>query len=92
LVNGKCIQPACKGKVTAILSEKLLNDTLRYLQGLFDLAKYERENPREKDQLQVLKAHEYEFNELKNIVDEALKQSKYNKVDLNSIFSLIAAI
>ena len=54
LINGKCIQPACKGKVQAQLSEKLLNDTLRYLQGLFDVDKYKRENPsKDHEQLRV---------------------------------------
>ena len=90
LINGKCIQPACKGKVTATLSEKLLNDTLRYLQGLFDVEKYKRENP-SKDHEQ-LRVHEDQFAELKAIVDAALDESKYNKVDLGSIFSMIAAI
>jgi hypothetical protein len=36
--------------------------------------------------------HEEEFKVLKTIVDQVLDESKYNKVDLNSIFSLIAAI
>lgn len=73
----------------ATLSEKLLNDTLRYLHSLFDIEKFKRENPSKQQQGHP---HEKEFNELKAIVDQALEQSKYNKVDLNSIFSLIAAI
>jgi hypothetical protein len=91
LVNGRCIQPACKGKVVPILSEKTVNDSLRYLQGLFDVEKYKRENNVKNDQTSLL-VHEAEFAELKAIVDQTLDQSKYNKVDLNSIFSLIAAI
>ena len=92
LINGRCIQPTCKGKVSATLSEKLLNDTLRYLHGLFDVEKYKRENFSKKDQEPTLEVHGEEFSELKAIVDDALGESKYNKVDLNQIFSLIAAI
>lgn len=74
----------------ATRSEKNMNDTLRYLHGLFDVEKYKRENS-SKDHMQ-LGVHENEFEELKEIVDAALEESKYNKVDLNSIFGLIAAI
>lgn len=57
---------------------------------MFDVEKYKRENP-SKDH-EWLSVHEVEFAELKGIVDAALEESKYNKVDLNQIFSLIAAI
>jgi hypothetical protein len=76
--------------VSATLSEKLLNDTLRYLHGLFDVEKYKREN-QSKDHT-CFEVHEGEFAEVKAIVDAALEESKYNKVDLNQIFSLMAAI
>lgn len=93
LINGRCILPTCKGKVQATISEKLLNDTLRYLHGLFDVEKYKREHPsKDAKDLEWLQVHEEEFAQLKAIVDAALEESKYNKVDLNQIFSLIAAI
>lgn len=49
-------------------SEKLLNDTLRYLQGLFDVEKYKRERPQTNSTEKEL-VHEKEFGELKKIVD-----------------------
>ena len=95
LINGKCFLPACKGKVNANVGEKLLYDTFRYLQSLFDVEKHKRERPKidaNGKQVNMELPHEEEFKVLKTIVDQVLDESKYNKVDLNSIFSLIAAI
>ncbi len=39
VVNNKCVNGACKGKVKGEFNERVTNDTLRYLQGLFDWEK-----------------------------------------------------
>lgn len=40
-VDGRCVVRACKGRVVAEkFTERATNDTLRYLQGLFDVEKY----------------------------------------------------
>lgn len=43
LVNQKCNVVGCKGRVRAEVSEEQSNDTLRYLQGLFNVDKYKNE-------------------------------------------------
>ena len=44
LINGRCIIMTCKGKMIPEYSEFATNDTLRYLQGLFNVMKYIHEN------------------------------------------------
>ena len=44
LVNSKCVTGSCKGKMVPENSEFAVNDTLRYLQGLFNVKKYLHEN------------------------------------------------
>jgi DNA Polymerase alpha zinc finger len=44
LVNNKCVTNTCKGKMVPENSEFATNDTLRYLQGLFNVKKYIHEN------------------------------------------------
>ena len=75
-----------------MINESKTNDTLRYLQGLFDVPKYIQEHPRKPDNssrteedipnLQV-------FKNLKRIVDDVLTTSKFNKVDLGALFSFM---
>lgn len=44
LVNkNKCVVTGCKGRVASTTSESQVNDTLRYLQGLFNVSKYMNE-------------------------------------------------
>jgi hypothetical protein len=44
IVKDKCVISNCKGKVIPEYSESQTNDTMRYLQGLFNLEKYYTEN------------------------------------------------
>ena len=67
-------------------SERTTNDTLRYLQGLFDVQKYKVEN-NQKDPNDL--PHEEVFTEIKELVDEVMNHSKYNKVDLKSLFAFM---
>ena len=86
LLNGKCNNPACKGKVTAEHPERKTNDTLRYLSGLFNVPSFCIENnlPPKSDV-----PFEHEFNQLHELVERVLSQSQYNKVDLGSLFSFM---
>ena len=44
LLNNRCAVIGCKGRVKALsVSEEKANDTLRYLEGLFNLDKFESE-------------------------------------------------
>jgi hypothetical protein len=43
LINQRCNVIGCKGRVRAEVSEEQSNDTLRYLQGLFNVDKYKNE-------------------------------------------------
>ena len=82
----------CKGKLDGEINERKANDTLRYLQGLFDAPKYVQEHPRKPDgepmtieDIPNVKI----FDNLKALVDKVVAKSKYNKVDLNSLFSFM---
>ena len=92
-VNSKCVNGACKGKLSGEVTERQANDTIRYLCGLFDVEKYKQENPSKKAQEfpngEV--PHQDTFLNLKQLVDTALDRSKYNKVDLNELFSFMDA-
>ena len=45
-VNQRCINGTCKGKLDGEINERKANDTLRYLQGLFDVPKFVKEHPK----------------------------------------------
>lgn len=52
LVSHKCNVLGCKARVKPVVSEMQVNDTLRYLQSLFDVDKYCREmKEKEKEQI-----------------------------------------
>lgn len=67
-------------------SERTTNDTLRYLQGLFDIDKYRVESNEGK--LNEI-PFEKQFDEVKALVDDVMNHSKYNKVDLGSLFNFM---
>ena len=69
-------------------TEKITNDTLRYLQGLFDVKKYHIENKEVNNKREV--PYEDEFVKIKKLVDDVIEHSKYNKVDLNALFSFMS--
>lgn len=87
LCEGRCVNVGCKGRtVSQSFSERITNDTLRYLQGLFDTDKYRVESNEAK--LNDI-PFEPEFIEIKAVVDDVMNHSKYNKVDLGSLFSFM---
>lgn len=69
-------------------SEFATNDTLRYLQGLFNVRKYIHETKAVKTEQEI--CNYAEFKRLQNKVDLVLGRSKYNKVDLGSIFAFMS--
>lgn len=69
-------------------TEKITNDTLRYLQGLFDVKKYQSENKEVDIHREI--PYEEEFIRIKKLVDDVIEHSKYNKVDLGALFSFMA--
>lgn len=88
--NNKCLVTGCKGRVKAEISEQVTNDTLRYLQGLFNVAKYQNEQSLKQPKLQQDAIHHKEMlDDTKVYVDEFLTRSKYNKVDLSELFSFL---
>jgi hypothetical protein len=87
LYEGRCVNVGCKGRVVSqSFSERTTNDTLRYLQGLFDIDKYLVES-NENKLFEI--PFETEFNAIKAVVDDVMNHSKYNKVDLGSLFSFM---
>ena len=79
-----------------MVNERRANDTLRYLQGLFDVDKFIQEHPRkntadgsgtQRTREEIPNAAVYDH--LKGIIDNVVQQSKYNKVDLNQLFSFM---
>ena len=87
LNDGRCFVNGCKGRVIAVqFSERVTNETLRYLQGLFDTQKYRVEASETKIDEHP---HEEEFRSIKAVVDAVIDNSRYNKVDLGSIFSFM---
>ena len=69
-------------------TEKITNDTLRYLQGHFDVKKYQSENKEVDIHREI--PYEEEFVRIKKLVDDVIEHSKYNKVDLGALFSFMA--
>lgn len=90
-MNQRCVNGTCKGKLDGEINERKANDTLRYLQGLFDVPKYIQENSKQDGQKMEDEniPNKVVFNNLKAIVDEVVAHSKYNKVDLNALFSFM---
>ena len=90
LVEGRCVNGACKGRVVADqFTERVTNDTLRYLQGLFDVTKYRAEtNETNIDKLRDL-PYEDSYKAIKKVIDEVTSHSSYNKVDLGALFSFM---
>ena len=96
-VNQRCTNGTCKGKLDGDINERKANDTLRYLQGLFDVPKFIQENPRKfaergseaEPMTEADIPNIHTFKNLKAIVDRVVSRSKYNKVDLNALFSFM---
>lgn len=84
-VKNKCVVSKCKGKVVPEYSEAQTNDTMRYLQGLFNIEKYFIENKMTSGE----HPHWREYNRVKEVVDQVLDRSKYNKVHLGDLFSFM---
>lgn len=92
LLNGRCNNQGCKGRVLAKLSEQQANDTLRYLQGLFNVDKYLNElhmsQKKDKENMSTNKLtanipHQEMLATVMAHIDDVLNKSKYNKVDLS---------
>jgi len=91
-VNQRCVNGTCKGKLDGEINERKANDTLRYLQGLFDVPKFIQEHPRKFDGEPMAESdipNIHTFNNLKSIVDLVVSRSKYNKVNLNTLFGFM---
>jgi len=92
-VNQRCVNGTCKGRIDGVINESKTNDTLRYLQGLFDVPKFIQEHPRKPGSNSSRTEADIPnidvFNNLKKIVDNVLATSKFNKVDLNALFSFM---
>jgi len=93
LLNNRCAVIGCKGRVKALsVSEEKANDTLRYLEGLFNVDKFESEqklNKGNKQEVAITPALRQTLNNVKPYIDEVLQRSKYNKVDLSSLFNFM---
>lgn len=87
LNKSRCMVIGCKGRVAAQTSESQANDTLRYLQGLFNVDKYRNEFKKAKHDAPI--PHEEMLNHVIEQVDALLDKSKYNKVDLKGLFSFM---
>ena len=72
--------------MTPTYSEYQTNDTLRYLQGLFNVKKFIHENKKASDQA-IPFAQSYAMFQAK--VDSVLNRNQYNKIDLRGIFSFM---
>jgi len=83
----------CKGRVSAAISEAQANDTLRYLQGLFNTDKYLHElklkRKSKKTDTEIAVPHRAMLDEVMGYIDNMLERSKYNKVDLSQIFQFM---
>jgi hypothetical protein len=73
--------------VSERFTEKITNDTLRYLQGLFDVEKFKVEH-NEASKLEIIPREE-ELGRIKRVIDDVIGQSGYNKVDLGALFSFM---
>ena len=91
----RCMVTGCKGRIVATISESQANDTLRYLQGLFNVDKYLNElqlkqKKGDKENLNLKNIpHRAMLEEVSKHIDQMLDHSKYNKVDLSQIFSFM---
>ena len=73
--------------MAAEYSEGTVNDTLRYLHGLFDIKKYMHENKLIKDKSEIPNFGDYQ--ELQVKVKQILDRSSFNKVNLSSVFAFM---
>ena len=97
-VRDRCVNSTCRGRlVSTSFSEKNTNDTMRYLQGLFNANKYKRElkqqmqmegKPADDSLIEDI-INDKIFKELKSQVDTQLSKSSYNSVDLSQLFSFM---
>ena len=65
--------------------EQQTNDTLRYLQGLFNVKKFILEHKTLESKI----PNEEQFKVLQERVDAVMRRSKYNKVDLGQLFGFM---
>lgn len=83
----------CKNRVKADVSELQVNDTLRYLQTLFDGKKYideQKPQPNDQNRMELRDISNLKMlQETKPYVDEVLQKSKFNNVDLGQLFKFI---
>jgi hypothetical protein len=74
------------------VSEEQSNDTLRYLQGLFNVDKYKSElmlrNKANKEAAENI-PHQEMLRSILPKINEVLNHSGYNKVDLSKIFGFM---
>ena len=92
LLNNRCAVIGCKGRVRAQnVSEEKANDTLRYLEGLFNADKFESEKKLNKAKADVVITPSLmrTLANVKPFIDDVLQRSKYNKVDLGSLFNFM---
>lgn len=77
--------------MNAEYSELKINDTLRYLEGLFNVKKFliENEKFRKKYEHPESVPNYRSFVELQKKVDNFMGRSGYNKVDLGSLFGFM---
>ena len=99
LLKNRCNVNGCKGRVNATISEAQTNDTLRYLQGLFNVDKFQNElaltskKGNEKENAKLMNVpHKDMLDHVMKYIDTLLESSKYNKVDLSSIFSFMNTV
>jgi hypothetical protein len=85
-LKDKCVVSTCKGKTAPEYSEQQTNDTLRYLEGLFNVKKYLHENKMDR---KLEHPDKDKYTQLQRQVSTVLDRSKYNKVDLHTIFSFM---
>ena len=67
--------------------EQQTNDTLRYLQGLFNVKKFILEHKTSESNKTI--PNEEQFKVLQERVDAVMRRSKYNKVDLGQLFGFM---
>ena len=73
LINGnKCVTSTCKGKTVAEYSEYATNDTLRYLQGLFNVKKHLHENKKDLQMTEAEVPHAAKYAKLHSKVESVL--------------------
>mmetsp|Transcript_28124 Transcript_28124/g.27115 ORF Transcript_28124/g.27115 Transcript_28124/m.27115 type:complete len:121 (+) Transcript_28124:1500-1862(+) len=93
-IGDRCIGESCKrkGKVVAEYSEQQINDTLRYLDGLFNVEKHFHE-VKSKGPIVSKDAASYEqkipMKNLQDTVGTVLARSNYNNVNMADLFAFM---